>query len=112
MTIWSGGAAAGFYLGTGLILAFFGAHALSRRARVARMDSCGPFLATHFLLEKQVEARGVADVMIDKKTKKMMLRIAEDYETLRGAPKNGPEMNVDDGSPLRWRRRYGLPISS
>ncbi|SRR6266487_395145 len=36
---------------------FFGAHALSRRARVARMDSCGPLLATHFLLEKQVEAR-------------------------------------------------------
>src|SRR5215470_18377268 len=65
-------------------LGFFGAHALSRRARVARMDSCGPFLATHFLLEKQVEARAVADVMIDKKTKKMMLRIAEDYETLRG----------------------------
>jgi len=28
--------------------------------------------------------------MIDKKTKKMMLRIAEDYETLRGAPNNGP----------------------
>ena len=29
----------------------------------------------------------------------MMLRIAEDYETLRGAPNNGPGMNVDDGSP-------------
>ena len=38
-------------------LGFFGAHVLSRRARVARMDSCGPLLATHFLLEKQVEAR-------------------------------------------------------
>jgi hypothetical protein len=38
-------------------LGFFGAHALSRCARVARMDSCGPLLATHFLLEKQVEAR-------------------------------------------------------
>src|SRR5262245_17196055 len=36
---------------------FFGAHALSRCARVARMDSCGPLLATHFLFEKQVEAR-------------------------------------------------------
>jgi hypothetical protein len=34
-------------------LGFFGAHALSRCARVARMDSCGPLLATHFLLEKQ-----------------------------------------------------------
>ncbi|SRR6266516_2300939 len=31
---------------------------LSRCARVARMDSCGALLATHFLLEKQqVEAR-------------------------------------------------------
>ena len=38
-------------------LGFFGARALSRCARVARMDSCGPLLATHFLLEKQVEAR-------------------------------------------------------
>src|SRR5215470_10685671 len=38
-------------------LGFFGAHALSRCARVARMDSCDPLLATHFLLEKQVEAR-------------------------------------------------------
>src|SRR6516162_189381 len=38
-------------------LGFSGAHALSRCARVARMDSCGPLLATHFLLEKQVEAR-------------------------------------------------------
>src|SRR5215469_1594012 len=37
-------------------LCFFGAHALSRCARIARMDSCGPLLATHFLLEKQVEA--------------------------------------------------------
>src|SRR6516225_7058139 len=37
-------------------LSFFGAHALSRCARVARMDSCGPLLATHFFLEKQVEA--------------------------------------------------------
>src|SRR6516162_2180580 len=36
---------------------FFGAHALSRYTRVARMDSCDPLLATHFLLEKQVEAR-------------------------------------------------------
>src|SRR5262245_22655410 len=34
---------------------FFGAHALSRCVRVARMDSCDPLLATHFLLEKQVE---------------------------------------------------------
>jgi hypothetical protein len=39
-------------------LGFFGAHALSRCARVARMDSCGPFLATHFLLEKQVRPTG------------------------------------------------------
>src|SRR6516162_1757832 len=38
-------------------LGFFGAHALSRCARDARMDSCGPLLATHFLLEKQVEGR-------------------------------------------------------
>jgi hypothetical protein len=38
-------------------LGSFGAHALSRCTRVARMDSCGPLLATHFLLEKQVEAR-------------------------------------------------------
>ena len=38
-------------------LGFFGAHVLSRCARVARMDSCGPLLATHFLLEKQVGAR-------------------------------------------------------
>ena len=38
-------------------VSFFGAHALSRCARVARMDSCDPLLATHFLLEKQVEAR-------------------------------------------------------
>jgi hypothetical protein len=38
-------------------LGFVGAHALSRCARVARMDSCGPLLATHFLLERQVEAR-------------------------------------------------------
>ena len=38
-------------------LGVFGAHALSRCARVARMDSCNPLLATHFLLEKQVEAR-------------------------------------------------------
>src|SRR5215831_9896041 len=37
-------------------LGIFGAHALSRCPRVARMDSCGPLLATHFLLEKQVEA--------------------------------------------------------
>ena len=36
---------------------FFGAHALSRYTRVARMDSCDPLLATHFLLERQVEAR-------------------------------------------------------
>jgi hypothetical protein len=36
---------------------FFGAHALSRCARAARMDSCSPLLATHFLFEKQVEAR-------------------------------------------------------
>src|SRR4029453_3441876 len=35
-------------------LGFFGAHPLSRCARVARMDSCGPLLATHFLHEKQV----------------------------------------------------------
>ena len=28
----------------------------------------------------------------------MMLRIAEDYETLRGAPNNGTR-DVDDGSP-------------
>ena len=27
---------------------------LARLARVARMESCGPILATHFLLEKQV----------------------------------------------------------
>jgi hypothetical protein len=46
------------------------------------MDSCGPLLATHFFLEKQVEVRAVADVITDEKTKKMMLRIAEDYETL------------------------------
>src|SRR5215468_11983317 len=38
-------------------LGFFGARELSRCARVARMDSCDPLLATHFLLEKQVEAR-------------------------------------------------------
>src|SRR5262245_54136096 len=38
-------------------LGFFGTHALSRCARVARMDSCGPLLAIHFLLEKQVEGR-------------------------------------------------------
>ena len=38
-------------------LGFFGAHALSRCARVTRMDSCHPLLATHFLIEKQVEAR-------------------------------------------------------
>src|SRR5262245_47148045 len=38
-------------------LGSFGAYALSRCARVARMDSCGPLLATHFLLEKQVEGR-------------------------------------------------------
>src|SRR5262249_55015006 len=41
-------------------LGFFGAHALSRCAQVARMDSCDPLLATHFLLEKQVEARRAA----------------------------------------------------
>jgi hypothetical protein len=45
-------------------LGFFGAHALSRCARVARMDSCGPLLATHFLLEKQVEARRSLDHLI------------------------------------------------
>ena len=46
-------------------LGFFGAHALSRCARVARMDSCGPFLATHFLLEKQVaEAFGTNKLII------------------------------------------------
>jgi hypothetical protein len=28
-----------------------------QKVRVARMDSCDPLLATHFLLEKQVEAR-------------------------------------------------------
>jgi len=38
-------------------LGLFGARALSRCARVARMDSCGPLLAAHFLLEKQVEVR-------------------------------------------------------
>jgi hypothetical protein len=38
-------------------LGSFGAHVLSRCARVARMDSRSPLLATHFLLEKQVEAR-------------------------------------------------------
>jgi len=38
-------------------LGFFGAHALSRCARDARMDSCGPLLATHFLLRRQVEGR-------------------------------------------------------
>ena len=52
-------------------LGFFGAHALSY-ARVARMDSCGPLLATHFLREKQVEARAVADA----------IRIADDYVTM------------------------------
>jgi hypothetical protein len=36
---------------------FFGAHALSRCARVARMDSCDPLLATHFLLEKRSPRR-------------------------------------------------------
>jgi len=41
-------------------LGFFGAHALSRCARVARMDSCDPLLATHFLLEKQVERRAAS----------------------------------------------------
>ena len=41
-------------------LGFFGAHALSRCARVARMDSCHPLLATHFLIEKQVEAQQAA----------------------------------------------------
>src|SRR2546430_9991980 len=45
-------------------LGFFGAHALSRCARVARMDSCGPLLATHFLLEKQVEARRSFDHLV------------------------------------------------
>jgi hypothetical protein len=44
-------------------LGFFGAHALSRCARVARMDSCGPLLATHFLLEKQVEGASAASVL-------------------------------------------------
>src|SRR5215831_7655357 len=39
-------------------LGLFGAHALSRCARVTRMDSCGPLLATHFLLEKQVRPTG------------------------------------------------------
>src|SRR6266540_3672798 len=29
--------------------------ALSRRARVARMGSCGPLLATHFLFGKQID---------------------------------------------------------
>ena len=40
-------------------LGFFGAHALSWCARVARMDSCGPLLATHFLLEKQTGEKTV-----------------------------------------------------
>jgi hypothetical protein len=40
-------------------LGFFGAHPLSRCARVARMDSCGPLLATHFLLEKQTGEKTV-----------------------------------------------------
>jgi hypothetical protein len=56
-TIWSGGAAAGLYLGTGLILAFSvhthypGVLGLREWIRV------GPILATHFLLEKQVGAQ-------------------------------------------------------
>ena len=41
-------------------LGFFGAHTLPRCARVARMDSCGPLLATHFLLEKQVEVIAIS----------------------------------------------------
>jgi hypothetical protein len=32
--------------------------------------------------ERAEEARAVADAMTDEKTKKMMLRIADDYETL------------------------------
>src|SRR5262244_1678958 len=51
---WCGGRALPRHRGD---VGFFGAHALSRCARVARMDSCDPLLATHFLLEKQVEAR-------------------------------------------------------
>src|SRR6516162_10423567 len=47
-------------------LGFFGAHALPRYARGARMDSCGPLLATHFLLEKQVEARASVTVRAPK----------------------------------------------
>jgi hypothetical protein len=30
------------------------------------MDSCGPFLATHFLLEKQVEAAGANHYVASK----------------------------------------------
>jgi len=51
---WRGGGALPWHRAD---LGFFGAHALSRCARVARMDSCGPLLATHFLREKQVVAR-------------------------------------------------------
>src|SRR5262249_60166731 len=51
---WCGGRALPRHRGD---VGFFGAHALSRCARVARMDSCDPLFATHFLLEKQVEAR-------------------------------------------------------
>src|SRR5262245_56262797 len=51
---WCGGLALPRHRGD---VGFFGSHRLCRGARVARMDSCDPLLATHFLLEKQVEAR-------------------------------------------------------
>src|SRR5262249_50081786 len=51
---WCGGGALPWHRAD---LGFFGAYALSRCTRVARMDSCDPLLAAHFLLEKQVEAR-------------------------------------------------------
>src|SRR5262245_15628267 len=51
-TIWS--AAPRLYLGTGLLLAFFGAHALPRGAPDAGIDSSGPPSATRFPLAKPV----------------------------------------------------------
>ena len=57
---------------------FFGAHALSRRARVARMDSCDPLLATHFLLEKQVEAR-IPGCPVRSRAARLVAMAAEDH---------------------------------
>jgi hypothetical protein len=56
-TIWSGGAAAGLYLGTGLILACLVHTHYPGALGLREWISCGPLLATHFLHEKQVEAR-------------------------------------------------------